>query len=219
MVKTIADQRSPILYESCSQTVKEWFAVNNLMLNADKSDVMLFSPVARRRSYFRREPIAHGSNQVTRELSWTVVWVVLLMLKLCARLVTTTYGPYDTYAIILTHDVANTLACSIVGTHIDYCNSILYGASTSSITKLQRLQNLLARVVLQQTRRTHAKPLLRSLSFTGYPSNIGWLKPGAHVKWNWNKTDTKLKQNSCISVSFQPLAHVKRNWNKTAEAV
>jgi len=26
--------------ESCSQAVKGWFAVNNLMLNADKSDVM-----------------------------------------------------------------------------------------------------------------------------------------------------------------------------------
>jgi len=31
--------------------------------------------------------------------SWTVVWLLLLMLQLCARLVTTTYGPYDTYAI------------------------------------------------------------------------------------------------------------------------
>jgi len=62
-----------------------------------------------------------------------------------------------------THDVANTIACSIVGARIDYCNSILHGASTLSITKLQRLQNSLARVVLQQPRRTHVEPLLRSL--------------------------------------------------------
>jgi len=64
---------------------------------------------------------------------------------------------------LLTHDVANTLACSIVGARIDYCNSILHSASTSSITKLQRLKNSLARVVLQQPRQTHAEPLLRSL--------------------------------------------------------
>jgi len=64
---------------------------------------------------------------------------------------------------LLTQDIANTLACSIVGARIDYCNSILYGAPTSSIIKLQRLQNSLARVVLQQPRRTHAEPLQRSL--------------------------------------------------------
>jgi len=64
---------------------------------------------------------------------------------------------------LLIHDVTNTLACSIVGARIDYCNSILHGASTSSITKLQRPQNSSARVVLQQPRRTHAEPLLRSL--------------------------------------------------------
>ena len=46
---------------------------------------------------------------------------------------------------------------------IDYCNLILYGASTSSITKLLRLQNSLARVVLQQLRGTPAEPLLQSL--------------------------------------------------------
>jgi len=58
--------------ESCSQAVKGWFAVNNLMLNADKSDVILIgtSPVARRRSYFgacarQREPKVRGSIQVT----------------------------------------------------------------------------------------------------------------------------------------------------------
>jgi hypothetical protein len=35
--------------ESCSQAVKGWFAVNNLMLNADKSDVMLIGTSAQLR--------------------------------------------------------------------------------------------------------------------------------------------------------------------------
>jgi len=75
---------------------------------------------------------------------------------------------YDIWALrhirhLLTHGVANTLACSIVGDRIDYCNSVLHGASTSSITNLHRLQNSLARVMLQQLRQTHAEPLLLSL--------------------------------------------------------
>jgi hypothetical protein len=36
--------------ESCSQAVKGWFAVNNLMLNANKSDVMLIGTSAQLRA-------------------------------------------------------------------------------------------------------------------------------------------------------------------------
>ena len=64
---------------------------------------------------------------------------------------------------LLTLDVAKTLACSIVGARLDYCNSILYGAPMSTVSKLQRVENSLARVVLQQPKRSHAEPLLRTL--------------------------------------------------------
>ena len=46
-----------------------------------------------------------------------------------------------------TREVANTIACSSVGTRIDYCNSLFYGASEKYLDELQRLQNALARVV------------------------------------------------------------------------
>jgi len=64
---------------------------------------------------------------------------------------------------LLTDDVARTLACSIVATRLDYCNSLLHGASSGNIAKLQRVQNSLARVVLQAPKLTHGAPLLRSL--------------------------------------------------------
>jgi len=46
---------------------------------------------------------------------------------------------------------------------LDYCNAILYGAPRSSLDKLQRAQNNLARVVCQRSRITDARPLLQSL--------------------------------------------------------
>jgi len=55
------------------------------------------------------------------------------------------------------------IACSIVASRLDYCNAILYGAPQSSLDKLQRAQNNLARVVCQQSRITDARPLLQSL--------------------------------------------------------
>ena len=55
------------------------------------------------------------------------------------------------------------LACSIVTTRLDYCNSLLYGSSKKNLANLQRVQNSLARVVSQVPKLTHASPLLKSL--------------------------------------------------------
>jgi len=64
---------------------------------------------------------------------------------------------------LLSDEVAQTVACSIVASRLDYCNALLYGASTATINKLQRAQNNLARVVCQRAGRTDAVPLLQSL--------------------------------------------------------
>ena len=47
----------------------------------------------------------------------------------------------------LTHDVAKTLACSIAGYRIDYCNALLFGATDEVIDKIQHVQNNLASIV------------------------------------------------------------------------
>jgi len=51
---------------------------------------------------------------------------------------------------LLTTELAQTLAYSLILSRIDYCNAVLHGAPTSSIQKLQqRVQNSTARIDLQ----------------------------------------------------------------------
>ena len=64
---------------------------------------------------------------------------------------------------LLSTETAKTIACSIAALRLDYCNSLLSGALASTVDKLQRAQNVLARVVLQAKYRASAKPLLRQL--------------------------------------------------------
>ena len=47
----------------------------------------------------------------------------------------------------LSLDVAKTMAASIAGSCLDYCNALFYGVTQSTMNKLQRVQNNLARVV------------------------------------------------------------------------
>ena len=57
-------------------------------------------------------------------------------------------------------DVALTIASTMIGARLDYCNSILHGTSLSNI---QKLQNSLARIVTGTRRSEHITPVLARL--------------------------------------------------------
>ena len=63
----------------------------------------------------------------------------------------------------LTTEAAKTIAAAIVDSRLDFCNSLLAGTSVSNLTRLQRVQNTLARVVAQKPRFCHITPVLSDL--------------------------------------------------------
>jgi len=143
--------------ETCSQAVKHWFADNDLSLNADKSEAMFVgsSSQLQAASGINTVSVAGVSLPVSSEIkSLGVVIDSRLTFDTHVNAVCKACN-YHTWALrhvrhYLPLPVAQTLACSIVGSRLDYCNSVLYGAPKSFITKLQRAQNMLARVVLNK---------------------------------------------------------------------
>ena len=73
---------------------------------------------------------------------------------------------------LLTVDLAQTLACSLIRSRIDYCNAVLHGAPSYRIKKLQRVQN--NAIVLEAPRRSHASPLLRTLHWLPVQQRIDY---------------------------------------------
>ena len=61
----------------------------------------------------------------------------------------------------LTVDAANALAVAFILSRLDYCNSLLAGLPDHKLTKLQRIQNSAARLVLRKPRRESTTPLLK----------------------------------------------------------
>ena len=74
----------------------------------------------------------------------------------------------------LTEGLAKTVACAIVGSRLDYCNSVLYGMSQTNFDKLQRVQNTLARVVTGTTRFDHITPVLEGLHWLPIKSRVSF---------------------------------------------
>lgn len=103
---------------------------------------------------------------------------------------------------LLTPELAQTLACSLILLRIDYCNALLYGAPSGTIQKLQRAQNNAARIVLQQPRRSHAKPLLRQLHWLPVENRIRYKMAVITYKVQHTATPTYLNRHlqtrSCI---------------------
>ena len=63
----------------------------------------------------------------------------------------------------LTTDAAKIVASAIVGSRLDYCNSLLAGTCVQNLSRLQLVQNTLARVVAQKPRYCHITPVLIDL--------------------------------------------------------
>ena len=63
----------------------------------------------------------------------------------------------------LSHQATESLIHAFIFSHIDYCNSLLNGASKYLIKKLQRIQNMAARLVYKLPKSSHITPLLINL--------------------------------------------------------
>ena len=69
----------------------------------------------------------------------------------------------DSQSEQLANGYCETVACSIAGSRMDYCNALLYGISDKNIHKLQQVQNILSRVVLKAPRQAPNEQMLSIL--------------------------------------------------------
>ena len=64
----------------------------------------------------------------------------------------------------ITEEVSKTLVCALVTTRLDMGNALLlYGENTNIISKLQRVQNIAARLITRSKKHDHITPVLMSL--------------------------------------------------------
>jgi len=170
-VKSGSEANSIANLESCTIAVRDWFVANGMLLNPEKSEVLLVGSRAQVKKFAGGTGVAVAGSNIKFSVQLKSLGVTLdqgLTFDQHVRNVVKASN-FHIRALrhirpLLTREVANTVACSIVSTRLDYCNSLLYGTSQKNISKLQRVQNSLARVVAdKRCRREHIHPVLKEL--------------------------------------------------------
>ena len=141
--------------ESCTSDVSSWFIENALLLNPTKTEAVVFGTSQRLSQVNKSQGVWVAEAHVQFTDAVKLLGVTLdSTLSFDKHIIDVTRScHYHIRAMrhirpLLTLDAAKAMAVSIVGCRLDYCNSVLYGMSQANIDKLQRVQNILARVVV-----------------------------------------------------------------------
>ena len=156
--------------EECLIELHAWFLSNGLALIPDKTEAIILDTHRRLQALDIVSHINVAGVQV--ELSGEVK---LLGVVLDKRLTLDSHVKAMSKAIYyhirafrhirhaLNVDTAKSVACALLGSRLDYANSVLFGTSAKNLTKLHRLQNSVARVVMRSDRRSQTLPILKQL--------------------------------------------------------
>ena len=155
---------------TCIDDIFCWMTESRLKLNADKTEFLIIGTHRQRDKIKTLFPIPLLNQHVMPAVStrnFGVIFDDKLNFREHISLICRTcfYHIRDLRRIrrYLPVSVAKTIATALVTSRLDYCNSLFHNIAIKDITKLQRVQNCLARVVTRYPRFTPSKPLLKSL--------------------------------------------------------
>ena len=194
--------------QQCTNDIHRWYAENGMMLNPTKSETIAVGTRAQVTAVSACQAVDIAGTRVPFSDSVKLLGVTLDSTLSFDKHVTNVVRGcnYHLRALrhirpVITTEVAKTIACSMVSSRLDYCNSLLCGTTAKNLQRLQTVQNDLARTVLQVSRRTSATQSLKSLH---------WLPVKQRIDYKIAATVYRLRQSSTpaylseLIVDYQP---------------
>ena len=164
-VKTIAPNTRRL--EACLSDLHGWFSHNWLALNPAKSEALLLGTSQRLKIL-----ATLGSVNISSTTVPLTTQIKLLDQSLSFDSHITALSKSCFYHIralrhirpILSEGTANLIASALVFSRLDYANVCLFGISNKNLSRIQRIQNTLVRVVTFSKSRSSTAPLFETLA-------------------------------------------------------
>ena len=160
------------LLENATSSLSNWFSLNCLQLNANKSEILLVGTQEKRNvlGSLVSSGLTIAGSSIGLSSSSKILGITFDSALNFDAHISEICKSANFHLKALAHirsflslSSANLVASSIIASRLDYCNSVLIGLSSYNIHRLQCVQNRAARIVLGVGRRTSVEPLLRQL--------------------------------------------------------
>ena len=155
-----------------SRAVRAWIITDKLKINGSKTEFMIIG-TRQQLSKINRNTLLVGSNRVesvTEARNLSVLFDCNFNFSNHITIKASSLAFYSLHNIsrrirkYLTQDATKTLVHALDIRKLDYCNSFLYGLpNIDHIDKLQRVQNVAARLASDVSRFSHILPVLYQL--------------------------------------------------------
>ena len=150
--------------------VADWMVRNQLKLNKDKSQAIIFHNVKQSPHVPADTYVNIAGQRVRLATSVRNLGVIfdsaLTMESQVASVAKTCYYQIRNIGQIrscITSDACKILVHAMVTSRIDYCNALLYGLPQTMLKRLQRVQNCAARLICRRKKHDNVTPLLKEL--------------------------------------------------------
>uniref|UniRef100_A0A8C1ETF6 Reverse transcriptase domain-containing protein n=1 Tax=Cyprinus carpio carpio TaxID=630221 RepID=A0A8C1ETF6_CYPCA len=152
----------------CVKNVKDWMTNNFLLLNSDKTEILLIGPENITQNLVDYNLPLDGctvTSSTVKDLG-VILDSNLSFENHISHVTKTAFFHLRNIAKLrnmLPVRDAEKLVHAFMTSRLDYCNALLGGCSASSINKLQVVQNAAARVLTRSRKYDHITPILQSL--------------------------------------------------------
>jgi len=157
------------ILEECIEEVRSWSTNNMLKLNDSKTEFLVVgSKFARNKPDVQSIVIGDQSVEVTSSARniGVIMDSNLTMADHVSNICKSSYSHLRNISQIrkyLTQDATKTLIHSLVTSRLDNMNSLLFGLPDNIISRLQKIQNHAAKLVMKKKKYDHVTPILQSL--------------------------------------------------------
>jgi len=154
----------------CIDSLHIWFCANDMALHPDKSEAILLGTRQRAHSYSSLATVNVAVSQIPLAYRIKILGVTLDKNLSMRNHVNAVCKSVHYHIRSLRHirssvseDMAKMVACALVGSRLDYAKSVPFGTTQNHISKLQKAQNLLARVIASPPQSCSPRTLLQQL--------------------------------------------------------
>uniref|UniRef100_A0A9J8ATE3 Reverse transcriptase domain-containing protein n=1 Tax=Cyprinus carpio carpio TaxID=630221 RepID=A0A9J8ATE3_CYPCA len=152
----------------CVKNVKDWMTNNFLLLNSDKTEILLIGPenITQNLVYYNLQLDGCTVTSSTVKNLGVILDSNFSFENHISHVTKTAFFHLRNIAKLrnmLPVPDAEKLVHAFMTSRLDYCNAVLAGCPASSINKLQVVQNAAARVLTRSRKYDHITPILQSL--------------------------------------------------------